>query len=137
MTLVAVLVLAVALAFLGAIGPDPFAILGTLGVVLVATLGANEIAARLARSVPHRESSVITARIITCLVLPSLTTAGLAAAAVRRVSLPPGMVVSFFAYGRTARPRAGRIARAATAAAPRATHVAAVAAISHSSRGVP
>lgn len=81
MTLVAVLVLAVALAFLGAIGPDPFAILGTLGVVLVATLGANEIAARLARSVPHRESSVITALIITCLVLPSLTTAGLAAAA--------------------------------------------------------
>ncbi|MBX9471774.1 ferredoxin--NADP reductase [Microcella sp.] len=80
-TLAIVLVQAVLFAFLGAIGPDPYAILGTLGVVLVATLGANEVAARLARVVPHRESSVITALIITCIVQPSLTTTGLIAAA--------------------------------------------------------
>ncbi len=80
-TLVIVLAQAVLFAFLGAIGPDPYAILGTLGVVLVATLGANEVAARLARVVPHRESSVITALIVTCIVLPSLTTPGLVAAA--------------------------------------------------------
>jgi ferredoxin-NADP reductase len=80
-TLSIVLAQAVLFAFLGAIGPDPYAILGTLGVVLVATLGANEVAARLARVVPHRESSVITALIITCIVQPSLTTTGLLAAA--------------------------------------------------------
>ena len=45
-SLVAVLVLGVVLAFLDVIGPDPYAILGTAGVVLVATLGANEVAAR-------------------------------------------------------------------------------------------
>ena len=80
-TLSIVLAQAVLFAFLGAIGPDPYAILGTLGVVLVATLGANEVAARLARVVPHRESSVITALIITCIVQPSVTTTGLIAAA--------------------------------------------------------
>lgn len=80
-TLAVVLAQAVLFAFLNVIGPDPFAILGTLGVVIVATLGANEIAARLARVVPHRESSVITALIVTCIVQPSLTTPGLIAAA--------------------------------------------------------
>ena len=80
-TLSIVLAQAVLFAFLDAIGPDPYAILGTLGVVLVATLGANEVAARLARVVPHRESSVITALIITCIVQPSVTTTGLIAAA--------------------------------------------------------
>lgn len=81
MTLVLVLAQAVAFAFFDVIGPDPFAILGTLGVVLVATLGANEIAARLARVVPHRESSVITALIVTCVVQPNLSTPALVAAA--------------------------------------------------------
>ena len=38
----------VTIAFLDIIGPDPYAILGTAGVVLVAALGANEVAARLA-----------------------------------------------------------------------------------------
>ena len=85
LTLAIVLAQAVLFAFLGAIGPDPYAILGTLGVVLVATLGANEAAARLARVVPHRESSVITALIITCIVQPSLTTTGLVAAAAAAV----------------------------------------------------
>ena len=80
-TLVIVLSQAVLFGFLDVIGPDPYAILGTLGVVIVATLGANEIAARLAGVVPHRESSVITALIITCIVQPSLTTSGLIAAA--------------------------------------------------------
>ena len=80
-TLVVVLAQGVLFAFLDAIGPDPYAILGTLGVVMVATLGANEIAARLARVVPHRESSVITALIVTCIVQPTLTTTGLIAAA--------------------------------------------------------
>ncbi len=80
-TLAIVLAQAVMFAFLGAIGPDPYAILATFGVVIVATLGANEVAARLARVVPHRESSVITALIITCIVQPSLTTMGLAVAA--------------------------------------------------------
>lgn len=80
-TLSIVLAQAVLFAFIGAIGPDPYAILGTFGVVLVATLGANEVAARLARVVPHRESSVITALIVTCIVLPSLTTVGLIVAA--------------------------------------------------------
>lgn len=80
-TLAIVLAQAVLFAFLDVIGPDPYAILGTLGVVIVATLGANEIAARLARVVPHRESSVITALIVTCIVQPSLTTPGLLAAA--------------------------------------------------------
>lgn len=80
-TLAIVLAQAVLFGFLDVIGPDGYAILGTLGVVMVATLGANEIAARLARVVPHRESSVITALIVTCIVQPSLTTPGLAAAA--------------------------------------------------------
>jgi len=80
-TLTIVLAQAVVFAFLDAIGPDPYAILGTLGVVVVATLGANEVAARAARVVPHRESSVITALIVTCIVQPSLTTTGLIAAA--------------------------------------------------------
>jgi ferredoxin-NADP reductase len=80
-TLAIVLAQAVLFAFLGAIGPDPYAILGTLGVVMVATLGANEVAARLARVVPHRESSVITALIIACIAQPSLTTPALIAAA--------------------------------------------------------
>jgi len=80
-SLVAVLALGVVLAFLDVIGPDPYAILGTAGVVLVATLGANEVAARFARIVPHRESSVITALIIVCLVPPSLATMALVGAA--------------------------------------------------------
>jgi ferredoxin-NADP reductase len=80
-TLAIVVAQAVVFAFLDAIAPDPYAILGTLGVVLVATLGANEIAARFAHVVPHRESSVITALIVTCIVQPSLTTIGLVAAA--------------------------------------------------------
>lgn len=80
-TLAIVLAQAVLFGFLDVIGPDPYAILGTLGVVIVATLGANEIAARLARVVPHRESSAITALLVTCTVFPSLTTAGLVAAA--------------------------------------------------------
>lgn len=80
-TLSIVLAQAVLFGFLDVIGPDPYAILGTLGVVVVATVGANEVAARLARVVPHRESSVITALIITCIVQPSLTTVGLIAAA--------------------------------------------------------
>lgn len=80
-TLAIVLAQAVLFAFLGVLGRDPYAILGTFGVVIVATLGANEAAARLAKVVPHRESSVITALIITCLVPPSLTTAGLVVAA--------------------------------------------------------
>lgn len=80
-TLTIVLAQAVLFGFLDVIGPDPYAILGTLGVVIVATLGANEIAARLAGVVPHRESSVITALIVTCIVQPSLTTSGLIAAA--------------------------------------------------------
>lgn len=80
-TLAIVLAQAVLFGFLDVIGPDGYAILGTLGVVMVATLGANEIAARLARVVPHRESSVITALIVTCIVQPSLTTPGLIAAA--------------------------------------------------------
>jgi ferredoxin-NADP reductase len=80
-TLAIVLAIAVVLAFFDAIGPDPYAILGTLGVVVVATLGANEIAARLARVVPHRESSVITAFIVTCIVQPNLSTSALIAAA--------------------------------------------------------
>ncbi|MFM2353474.1 MAG: hypothetical protein RLZZ608_880, partial [Actinomycetota bacterium] len=80
-TLAVVLAQAVLFAFLDVIGPDPFAILGVLGVVMVATLGANEIAARLSRVVPHRESSVITALIVTCIVQPSLSTPALIAAA--------------------------------------------------------
>lgn len=80
-TLAIVLAQAVLFGFLDVIGPDGYAILGTLGVVMVATLGANEVAARLARVVPHRESSVITALIVTCIVQPSLTTPGLIAAA--------------------------------------------------------
>ena len=80
-TLSIVLAQAVIFAFLEVIGPDPYAILGTLGVVIVATVGANEGAARAARVVPHRESSIITALIITCIVQPSLTTTGLIAAA--------------------------------------------------------
>jgi len=84
-SLVAVLALGVVLAFLDAIGADPYAILGTAGVVLVATLGANEVAARLARVVPHRESSVITALIIVCLVPPSLATMALVGAATASV----------------------------------------------------
>ncbi len=80
-TLAVVLAQAVLFAFLDVIGPDPFAILGTFGVVIVATLGANEISARLARVVPHRESSVITALIIACIAQPSLTTPALIAAA--------------------------------------------------------
>ena len=80
-TLAIVLAQAVLFALLGVLGRDPYAILGTFGVVIVATLGANEAAARLAKVVPHRESSVITALIITCLVPPGLTTAGLVVAA--------------------------------------------------------
>jgi ferredoxin-NADP reductase len=80
-TLLIVLAQAVLFGFLGAIGPDPYAIVATLGVVVVATVGANEVASRLARVVPHRESSVITALIVTCIVQPSLTTIGLAVAA--------------------------------------------------------
>jgi len=80
-TLSIVLAQAVLFGFLNVIGPDPYAILGTLSVVVVATVGANEVASRLARVVPHRESSVITALIITCIVQPSLTTIGLIAAA--------------------------------------------------------
>ena len=85
LSLIAVLVLGVILAFLDLIGWDPYAILGTAGVVVVATLGANEVAARLARVVPHRESSVITALIIVCLVPPSLTTLSLVGAAAAAV----------------------------------------------------
>lgn len=80
-TLSVVLAAGVLLAFLDAIGPDPYGILGTIGVVLVATVGSNEIAARLARVVPHRESAVITALIISCIAQPSLDTRALIAAA--------------------------------------------------------
>lgn len=78
--LVAVLASGVALGFFDAIGADPYGILGAAGVVIVATLGANEVAARLARVVPHRESSLITALIIACIVPPSLATLSLVGA---------------------------------------------------------
>jgi glycine betaine catabolism B len=79
--LAAVLAMGVLLGFAGVIGADPYGIIATLGVVLVATLGANEAAARLARVVPHRESSVITALIIACLVPPTVATIDLVGAA--------------------------------------------------------
>ncbi len=80
-TLSVVLAAGVLLAFLDVIGPDPYGILGTIGVVIVATVGANEIAARLAGVVPHRESAVITALIISCIAQPSLDIRALIAAA--------------------------------------------------------
>lgn len=80
--LAAVLAMGLLLAFVDVIGVDPYGLLATLAVVLVATLGANEAAARLARVVPHRESSVITALIITCLVPPTVATLDLVGAAV-------------------------------------------------------
>lgn len=79
--LAAVLAMGLLLGALDIIGPDPIGLLATLGVVGVATLGANEIAARAARVVPHRESSVITALIIVCLVPPSVATLDLVGAA--------------------------------------------------------
>lgn len=79
--LAAVLVMGVVLGAVGVIGVDPLGLLGVTGVVLVATIGANEIAARLARVVPHRESSIITALIIACLVPPQATTMSLVGAA--------------------------------------------------------
>lgn len=82
LTLIAVLVMGAILGALDIIGADPLGIAGTLGVVLVATLGANEAAARLARVAPHRESSVITALIIVCLVPPTAATMDLVGAAV-------------------------------------------------------
>lgn len=80
--LAAVLAMGVLLGFADIIGADPYGVIATLGVVLVATLGANEAAARLARVIPHRESSVITALIITCLVPPTVSTLDLVGAAV-------------------------------------------------------
>lgn len=79
--LAAVIVMGVVLGAVGIIGVDPLGLLGVTGVVLVATIGANEVAARLARVVPHRESSVITALIIACLVPPQATTMSLVGAA--------------------------------------------------------
>ena len=73
LSLAAVLVMGAVLGFFGVIGVDPLGLLGVIGVVLVATVGANEVAARLARVVPHRESSVITALIISCLIPPQAT----------------------------------------------------------------
>lgn len=78
----AVLAVGLLLGSLGVIGVNPYGLLATLAVVVVATLGANEAAARLARVVPHRESSVITALIIGCLVPPTVTTLDLVGAAV-------------------------------------------------------
>jgi len=83
--LAAVLVMGVLLGSLGVIGVDPLGLLATLGVVGVATVGANEVAARLARVVPHRESSVITALIIACLLPPSVATMDLVGAALAGV----------------------------------------------------
>ncbi len=80
-TLAGVLAMGLLLGSLGIVGVDPVGLAGTLGVVGVATLGANEVAARLARVVPHRESSVITALIIACIVPPSIATADLVGAA--------------------------------------------------------
>lgn len=79
--LVAVLVMGLVLGALGVIGVDPLGLLATLSVVGVATFGANEAAARLARVVPHRESSIITALIIACLLPPSAATMDLVGAA--------------------------------------------------------
>jgi len=73
LTLAAVLLMGVVLGFFDVIGVDPLGLLGVIGVVLVATVGANEVAARLARVVPHRESSIITALIIACLIPPQAT----------------------------------------------------------------
>ncbi|RZT58331.1 ferredoxin-NADP reductase [Microcella alkaliphila] len=78
----AVLAVGLLLGSLGVIGVNPYGLLATLAVVVVATLGANEAAARLARVVPHRESSVITALIIACLVPPTVATLDLVGAAV-------------------------------------------------------
>lgn len=78
----AVLAIGLLLGSLGVIGVNPYGLLATLAVVVVATLGANEAAARLARVVPHRESSVITALIIACLVPPTVATLDLIGAAV-------------------------------------------------------
>lgn len=79
--LAAVLAMGLVLGSLGIVGVDPVGLVGTLVVVGVATLGAGEIAARLARVVPHRESSIITALIIACVVPPSVAPADLAGAA--------------------------------------------------------
>ncbi len=81
LALAAVLVMGVVLGAVDVIGVDPLGLLGVIGVVLVATIGANEVAARLARVVPHRESSIITALIIACLVPPQATTMSLIGAA--------------------------------------------------------
>lgn len=78
----AVLAIGLLLGSLGVIGVNPYGLLATLAVVVVATLGANEAAARLARVVPHRESSVITALIIACLLPPTVATLDLIGAAV-------------------------------------------------------
>ena len=78
----AVLAIGLLLGSLGVIGVNPYGLLATLAVVVVATLGANEAAARLARVVPHREASVITALIIACLVPPTVATLDLIGAAV-------------------------------------------------------
>ncbi|HET8956945.1 MAG TPA: FAD-dependent oxidoreductase [Microcella sp.] len=82
----AVLAMGMLLGALGELGFEWYGILGTLGVVMVATLGANEIAARLARVVPHRESSIITALLITCFVPPTLELRDLMGAAVAGIA---------------------------------------------------
>ncbi|GAA4675934.1 ferredoxin--NADP reductase [Frondihabitans cladoniiphilus] len=84
-SLVALVIVAVVAAGLGAIAYDPLAIVVDGAAVVVATVVGNRLIALAFRVTPHSESAVVTALILLFLFQPSLTASGVGAVALAGV----------------------------------------------------
>ncbi|MEV8253239.1 oxidoreductase [Rhodoglobus sp. NPDC076762] len=74
-------VVSIALAFVGLVSPDPFALLASLPVAVAFSYGASWLGARIVRQRAHLESSLITGLLVFFIMAPSLQLGGLLAIA--------------------------------------------------------
>lgn len=77
MSLLAIVVVAIALSFLDLVSPDPFALLASLPVAVAFSYAASWIGARIVRQHAHLESSLITGLLVFFIMAPSLELMGL------------------------------------------------------------
>ncbi|GAA1223682.1 oxidoreductase [Rhodoglobus aureus] len=77
MSLIAIAIIAIALAFFDLVSPDPFALLASLPVAVVFSYVASWIGARIVRQRTHLESSLITGLLVFFIMAPSLELMGL------------------------------------------------------------
>ena len=77
MSLIAIAIIAIALAFFDLVSPDPFALLASLPVAVVFSYVASWVGARIVRQRTHLESSLITGLLVFFIMAPSLELMGL------------------------------------------------------------